>query len=156
MEKIFVGKSGEAVFTCPYCGFTKTFDTSAYRDKDSRIVVKCQCGQQVRVLIEFRQHYRKQVNLLGECTLHKTNALFPVRIQDLSLNGLSFYILHNISEDYSPFDLDDLVTIQFRLDNSSQDMIVRKALVKNIRGPNVGVSFIRPGYEKELGFYLMR
>lgn len=156
MEKIFAGKRGGAVFSCPVCGFTKTFDASIYRNKDSRITIKCQCGQQIPVLIEFREHYRKQVNLLGECFLHRTNSILHIRIHDLSLNGLSFSLLRNTSEENSSFQPNDQIALQFYLDNASQDMIERNAIIKNINGAVVGVSFIRAEYDKALEFYLMR
>lgn len=156
MEKIFAGKNGGAVFTCPHCGFVKTFDASAYRNRDSRLTLKCQCGQQVPVLIEFREHYRKQVNLSGECFLPRTNSTFHIRIKDLSLSGLFFTILSNMREDRSPFLVNDAVTIQFYLDEHSQKMIERKAVVKNIKESGIGVNFTQTEYDKELGFYFLR
>lgn len=156
MEKIFVDKKGIAVFTCPHCGFVRTFDASGYREKDSRIKIKCRCGESVPVLIEFREYYRKQVNLAGQCYLHRTKEVFQIRVQDLSLKGVCFFVLAKPGMEDSPLLVDDVVTIQFRLDNPAEDVIERRALVKNVKGLRAGANFTRTEYDKELGFYLMR
>lgn len=156
MQKIFANKKGGAVFTCPHCGFVKPFDASAYRDKDSRLTIKCQCGQQVPVLIEFREQFRKQVSLSGECLLHRTNTTFNIRISDISLSGLGFILLNSHSEKNIPFVIGDTVSLKFYLDNANRDLISQRATIKNIQREKMGVRFIRAEYDKTLGFYLMQ
>ncbi len=166
MEKIFVDKHGSAVFRCPHCGFTRQFNASSYRDKDSRIKIKCQCGEVVPVLIEFREFFRKQVELFGHgvvlstltgrSMLHRTREKFPLKIEDLSMNGLRFCLVPDLGKEPDALEVDDVLSVQFRLDNRSRDLIERKVVIRNVYGSSYGVSFIRSEYDKELGFYLLR
>ena len=166
MEKIFVDKHNNALFRCPHCGATRPFDASGYRDKDSRINIKCQCGQTVPVLIEFREFFRKPVQLYGqggvestltgECEVHRTKEKFPIVIFDLSMNGMRFSVPPELVPDKTKLAVDDVLTISFRLDNPSRDLIERRAVVRNIYADGYGISFVRSQYDKELGFYLLR
>ncbi len=166
MEKIFVDKHGSALFRCPHCGFTKQFPASPYRDKDSRIKIKCRCGETVPVLIEFREFFRKPVELFGQAmvlstisgqsALHRVREKFPIKVTDLSLNGMRFSIVPDPSQEPCALAVEDVIMASFRLDNRSQDLIERKAVIRNVYASSYGVSFIRTEYDKELGFYLMR
>lgn len=166
MEKIFVDKQGLALFRCPHCGFTRQFDASAYRDKDSRLKIKCRCGETVSVLIEFREFFRKQVELYGQATVLSTgsgaaslrpvNVTFPMKVMDLSLNGMRFLIMRELAQNPTSLEVNDVVRASFRLDNRSRDLVERKAVVCNANDPTYGVRFIRSEYDKDLGFYLMR
>lgn len=155
MDKIYADKQGRAVFRCPHCGFERSFDASAYRERDSRMKIKCRCGESVPVLIEFREYYRKSVNLLGQCLLHKTGELIQIRLHDLSLHGFSFSpTAQPVSQ--AGIEIEDVITIQFYLDNQARDYIERRAVVRNIRSDRIGAGFSRAEYDKVLGFYLMR
>lgn len=166
MEKIFVDKQDMAVFRCPHCGFTRHFNASGYRDKDSRVKIKCQCGEVVPVLIEFREFFRKRVELFGHgmvlstitgrSMLHRTKEKFAIKVEDLSMNGLRFGLVSDFGKDLDELAVDDVLSVQFRLDNRSRDLIERKAVIRNVYGSSYGVSFIRAEYDKELGFYLLR
>ena len=155
MEKVFADKQGKAVFQCPECGFKTAFDASGYRERDSRIKIKCRCGANVPVLIEFREFYRRPVSLPGWCHVHRTEDLLEIRINDLSMSGLAFSIE---SPDGAPASLEvgDVLTLQFRLDRPPHDLIQRRGEVRNVRGNAVGVRFSKAEYDKELGFYLLR
>lgn len=166
MEKIFVDKHETALFHCPHCGFTRQFDASVYKNKDSRIKIKCQCGETVPVLIEFRKFFRKDVELFGygvvlssangSDELAASREKFPIVVRDLSMNGLSFSIGAGSGADLGEPRVGDVILLQFRLDNRSRDLIERKAEIQNVHGARFGVSFLRSEYDKELGFYLLR
>jgi hypothetical protein len=156
MQKVFADKQGQAVFLCPHCGFTTSFDASAYKDRDSRIAVKCRCGKKVSLLVEFRKFYRRAVSLVGQCENHRTKETLDIRLHDLSMSGLSFSVASNRVEEASPFQVGDVLTLQFRLDYPPKDLIQRRAEVRNMRGDVIGVHFFRSEYDKELGFYLLR
>lgn len=155
MEKVYADKQGKAVFQCPKCGFKTDFDASGYRNRDSRIKVRCRCGESVTILVEFREFYRRPVSLPGWCHVHRTEALLEIQIQDLSMSGLAFSILAAGDE---PTDLapGDQLTLQFRLDRPPHDLIQRRGEVRNVREDSVGVRFSKSEYDKELGFYLLR
>lgn len=156
MEKIFADKQGKAVFQCPECGFKTAFDASGYKEKDSRIRVKCRCGTSVPVLVEFREFYRRAVSLQGWCHVHRTEALLEIRINDLSMSGLSFSVESPDSGEPMSFKVGDAITLQFRLDRQPHDLIQRRGEVRNIRSGGIGVRFSKSEYDKELGFYLLR
>jgi len=156
MQKVFADKQGQAVFVCPHCGFSTSFDASAYRERDSRIAIKCRCGKKVALLVEFRKFYRRAVSLLGQCENHRTKEFLDIRLHDLSMSGLSFSVASNRDGETPPFQVGDVLTVQFRLDYPPKDLIQRRAEVRNIRGDVIGVQFFRSEYDKELGFYLLR
>ena len=156
MERIYADKQGTAVFRCPHCLFERRFDASSYRDRDSRITIKCQCGERIPVLIEFREFYRKSVNLLGRCTFPTFQQDVDVQINDISMTGASITVeFKHALADFTAH-VGDVVTLEFHLDNPSRDLIRRRAEVCNINGSQMGVRFARSEYDKELGFYLLR
>lgn len=156
MDKVYADKQGKAVFQCPECGFKTAFDASGYREKDSRIKIKCRCGASVPVLIEFRAYYRRPVSLSGWCHVHRTEDLLEIRVNDLSMSGLSFAIESGTGAEPSVLEVGDVLTLQFRLDRPPHDLIQRRGEVRNIRENAVGVRFSKSEYDKELGFYLLR
>lgn len=155
MERIYADKHGTAVFRCPHCGFERRFDAAAYRDRDSRITIKCQCGERVPALIEFREYYRKVVNLLGRCLVPAFQREVDVQINDISMTGASITVEFKHELPDFTVHVGDMVTVEFRLDNPARDLVRRRAEVCNIRGSQLGVRFARSEYDKELGFYLM-
>lgn len=156
MQKVFADKQGQAVFACPHCGFSTSFDASAYRDRDSRIVIRCRCGKKMSLLVEFRKFYRRAVSLVGQCENHRTKETLDIRLHDLSMSGLSFSIASDRTGETPPLQVGDVLTVQFRLDYPPKDLIQRRAEVRNMRGDVIGVQFFRSEYDKELGFYLLR
>ncbi len=156
MEKVYADKQGRAVFQCPECAFKTAFDASGYRDKDSRIKIKCRCGVSVPVLIEFREYYRRPVSLAGWCHVHRTEDLLEIRVNDLSMSGLSFTVESGTVAEPAELEIGDVLTLQFRLDRPPHDLIQRRGEVRNIRENAIGVRFSKSEYDKELGFYLLR
>lgn len=155
MLKVYADKQGKAVFHCPHCGFVTEFDASAYRNRDSRIKIRCRCGESLTMLVEFREYYRRPVSLAGWCQADRTGKDLEITVRDLSLRGLSFSI-ETISEDGSALlEVGDVVTVRFRLDTPPGNLIQRKAEVLHIRSGVVGARFSRSEYDKELGFYLL-
>jgi hypothetical protein len=155
MLKVYADKKGKAVFHCPHCGFVTNFDASAYRDRDSRIRIKCRCGESMTMLVEFREYYRRSVSLAGRCTVHRTGEELEIKVRDLSMSGLSFSIESSKEEDQTVLQIGDVVTVRFRLDSPPENLIQRTASVRNIRSGTIGAKFARSEYDKELGFYLL-
>jgi hypothetical protein len=155
MLKVYADKKGNAVFHCPLCGFVTNFDASAYRDRDSRIRIKCRCGESMTMLVEFREYYRRSVSLAGRCTLHRTGEDLEIRVRDLSMSGVSFSFESSVEEDQAGLQVGDVVTVRFRLDSPPENLIQRTASIRNIRSGAIGAKFSRSEYDKELGFYLL-
>lgn len=151
MLKVYADKQGKAVFHCPHCNFATEFDASAYRDRDSRIRIRCRCGESMTMLVEFREYYRRPVSLVGWCRVHRTGKQLEMRLNDLSLSGLSF----TLDRAQEEIEVGDVITVQFRLDAPPGNLIQRRADVRNVRAGVVGARFSRSEYDKELGFYLL-
>lgn len=156
MLKVYADKQGKAVFHCPHCGFMTEFDASAYRDRDSRIKIKCRCGESMVMLVEFREYYRRPVSLVGYCRVHRTGQDLEMKVRDLSMSGLSFS-LESAAGDQAeaPLEVGDVITVRFRLDAPPENLIQRLAEVRNVRGQAIGTKFSKSEYDKELGFYLL-
>ena len=155
MLKVYADKQGKAVFHCPHCGFSTNFDASAYQNRDSRIKIRCRCGESMTMLVEFREYYRRSVSLIGWCRVHRTGADLEMKVRDLSLSGLSFSLEPFLEEDREALQVGDVITVRFRLDSPPENFIQRTALVRNIRSGIIGAKFSRSEYDKELGFYLL-
>lgn len=132
------------------------FDASAYRDRDSRIKIKCRCGESMVMLVEFREYYRRPVSLVGYCRVHRTGQDLEMKVRDLSMSGLSFS-LESAAGDQAeaPLEVGDVITVRFRLDAPPENLIQRLAEVRNVRGQAIGAKFSKSEYDKELGFYLL-
>ncbi len=156
MLKVYADKQGKAVFHCPHCGFVTEFDASAYRNRDSRIKIRCRCGESLTMLVEFREYYRRPVSLIGTCRVHRTGKDFEMKVHDLSMSGLSFSLeLPASDQGGAHIEVGDVVTVQFRLDAPPENVVQRKAEVRNVRGGAIGAKFSKSEYDKELGFYLL-
>ncbi len=155
MLKVYADKQGKAVFHCPQCGFATEFDASAYRNRDSRIKIRCRCGRCTTMLVEFREYYRRQVSLAGMCHVHRTGKDLEMKVQDLSMSGLSFSLELLAAGDEDPLAVGDVITVQFRLDSPPHNLVLRKAEVRYNRNGAIGAKFSRSEYDKELGFYLL-
>jgi len=155
MLKVYADKQGKAVFHCPHCGFATEFDASAYRNRDSRIKIRCRCGESLTMLVEFREYYRRPVSLAGWCHVDRTGQDLEIIVRDLSMRGLSFSIEKTPEEGRALLEVGDVVTVRFRLDSPPRNLIQRKAEVRHFRTEIVGARFSRSEYDKELGFYLL-
>jgi hypothetical protein len=132
------------------------FDASAYRNRDSRIKIRCRCGESMTMLVEFREFYRRSVSLSGRCLVHRTGKVLDMTVRDLSMSGLSFFLdLPEQDEAGNYIQVGDVITVRFRLDAPPENEIERKAEVRNIRGEAIGAKFSKSEYDKELGFYLL-
>lgn len=155
MLKVYADKQGKAIFHCPHCGFVTNFDASAYRNRDSRIKIRCRCGENMTILVEFREYYRRSVSLIGWCRVHRTGTDMEMKVRDLSLSGLSFSLESPPEEDVKALQIGDVITVRFRLDSPPENFIQRTASIRNIRSGVIGAKFSRSEYDKELGFYLL-
>ena len=155
MLKVYADKQGKAVFHCPHCGFATNFDASAYRNRDSRIKIRCRCGESMIMLVEFREYYRRTVSIIGWCRVHRTGTDLEMKVRDLSLSGLSFSLESPSEEDQEAHQIVYVITGRFRLDSPPENFIQRTASIRNIRSGVIGAKFSRSEYDKELGFYLL-
>lgn len=114
--------------------------------------IKCKCSTIIKCMIEYRKKYRKKVNLKGNCRDLKTGAKFPVVINDISIGGISFnyFMKFNVK-------VGDIIETTFHLDDPKKTEIRQTGEVKWSHARDAGLKFReRNGYQKDLGFYLMK
>ena len=150
--KLYVGDDNNITFNCSECGYSKLIDLSKFKKITTEIKIKCKCSKIVKCLIEFRKKYRKKVSLNGRYRDLKTGTVLPIDIKDISIDGIRFSCLMepNIT-------LGDTIETTFQLDDSKRTEIRLPGEVKWVRDRNVGLKFRElRGYQKDLGYYLMK
>jgi hypothetical protein len=105
------------------------------------------------VLLERRQHYRKETGLSGEFSSPKTGKGMMV-VRDLSRFGLKFEVLGE-----HDFDPGKKLRVFFKLDDSHGTEIKKDVTVRNVSGRMIGAEFQKVDdmelADRRLGFYLM-
>ena len=112
----------------------------------------CTCGNIHRILLDSRHSNRKPVNLDGSYVYQNDETKFgKIIVEDLSFSGLKFRMasLKQISRD-------DLLYIQFILDDEDQTLIWEKVRVSYVSHDIVGVEFMSLSkINTKLAVYLM-
>jgi hypothetical protein len=150
MEKIIVGRTNQVKIICPKCELEKNINVFKFKDTHKRLKIKCKCGEEFRIALDFRKYYRKKVQLGGECFIHEKNKRDDILIIDISMTGINFTTFkpHNFSRG-------DTVRLKFNLDNPLETEIDTDVEIKWINDRNVGAQFNNPKpLETDLGFYL--
>lgn len=170
--KVFVSQSGSAPISCPRCGERKIVVVEKFKAAKHTIKVKCPCGHQFTVHLDFRKHYRKAaeidgfynkkgldlsgyyVNLsrgedwdAGAVDRRSVNCI----VKNISLGGVGLAPLgrHVIEEG-------DELRIHFVLNDKKGTVIDRKVIAVSVTKTLVGCQFTEPGdHDKALGFYLL-
>jgi len=172
MTSFYVGKDDKATIVCPGCGKSKVIDASKYMGADGPVKIKFKfkcgyCAQKQKktelsenkvnpihiITLERRKFYRKKVNLPGTF-IDPQGKKAGMLIIDLSRTGLKFKL-----EFPWPVKHEDVVSVEFRLDNAAKTLIKKKAQVKKIQDLLVSVEFLSMNTfseaDKTIGFYLM-
>lgn len=154
--KVYVQPDETATIYCPYCNKTKDQDVSRF--KGNRYAkLKCACGKVSTLQLEFRRYFRKQTQLQGlfKCIDSGNNPVDAgkMTVVELSRNGVRL----EIRDFPRNLECEDIVNIQFDLDDSNRSFINRNVVVQNIQPPYVGASFHRASVTDDvIGFYLLR
>jgi hypothetical protein len=150
-KKIYVRPDNTVVLTCPYCNHQREVRVSLFRDKRK---LRVKCCDTFRVIIEFRRRVRKKTQLNGTYINHSQDDREDnITVQDLSVSGIAF-----TCSDHQLFKVEDELTLEFILDDEYQSVIMKEAVVRNVRESSVGCEFtsgnelISPG---PLGYYVM-
>jgi hypothetical protein len=152
MEKVFVGRTNKVKILCPKCELEKNINVFKFKDTHKRLKAKCKCGEEFRLSLDFRKHYRKNVQLTGEYYVQGKYEKEEILIEDISKVGIRFATLkpHNFSKD-------DLVELKFNLDNPMRTEVRIRVKILWINDRTVGAQFNNPDLlEKDLVFYLMK
>lgn len=156
-DNVFIYKDNKAIVICPKCEKSKTIDVS--EDIGSKYLVrlqhKCSCGYLYIVLLERRKRHRKIVNLPGTFIYSVSKEQVDkglMTIQDITRAGLCFKLDANTKQ---KFNIGDKFLLEFHLDDKSRSLIKKEAIIRNIRGPFIGVEFSSVDlYDRALGLYM--
>ena len=150
MYIIYADETNQVSIICPKCQLEQNIDTTKFKHTPKKLEGKCQCGEPYEYTIEFRNSYRKDVNIPGNYTILGRGEKEDLIIRELSLTGLQFETLkpHYISED-------DALEVTFKLDNHWRSEIRKLVKVIWIKDLIIGVHFMETkSYENELRSYL--
>jgi len=158
-EKIFLNSDQTATFVCPECKKTRIVDVSPYlaHKNQVRLRAKCSCGHTYKVFIDKRKKFRKQTRLFGTYKYSLNNSLSKeytgeITVKNLSLSGLRIKL-----QTMPRFKVDDILLVDFLLDDQKRSQIQTKAIVRNIKGFHAGLEYVSHNpFNKELGFYLFQ
>ena len=155
-HRIFINDRGEGTFICPACNNGVIRDLSQFSQAQEavRLKCKCSCGNDYRVLLERRRHFRKSVNLVGMFFFQgsKGNPIKGlIKIRNISQSGIQFSI-NSMPE----FEVGDKLTIEFTLDDEEHSQVREAGIVKRIRSNIVGLDFNTTDHYGKLGRYLFQ
>ncbi|BCS95784.1 hypothetical protein DSLASN_14160 [Desulfoluna limicola] len=151
-EKIFLGNSTSATFVCPECERSRTSDVSKLLTAKAQLKIKCtcKCGHVFSVVIERRKYYRKTLDLSGVAFTDESGRKFIMTVKDLSRSGCRIKINSSF-----PFAVDDVIQVEFSLDDKDRAFISKQAVIRSINGPSLGLEFTEIEKYDKIGQYLM-
>lgn len=157
-QKIYLSDKNTAFFECPKCHISKESDVSKYKNLETsiKLKVKCRCGNVYEVILERRKQFRKTTRLSGKFRYSSPSGEEQngtMTVLDISKGGFKLKILIE-----PKFKKDDIIEVEFNLDNSSKTLIKKHVLVRNIKDTIVNVEFCsfdpNDSGDKAIGFYL--
>ena len=155
IKTLSVNAKGMVALNCPFCGdgSMKQANSLPNGNQPTGISVSCSsCGKTYVIQIDFRQFFRKNTSLHGFYSkLVPPGGLERMTVFDLSLGGCGF----TTSRPHS-LNPDDRIKLVFNLDNAEHTKIEKAAVVRNVKGRQIGCEFAATasGYDPDIGFYL--
>ena len=151
-SKSFVRADAKAVITCMVCSKVDEISVKNFPLRKINLKVKCSCSHLYKVILDYRQSFRKSTNLMGTYTIHQPGIYERIAvIRNISLGGICLEVEdgHKIRSGHQGF-------IDFILDDKKKTHIRKEFSVRTVAGKNIGCKFKNSAlYEKELGFYLL-
>jgi hypothetical protein len=157
VKTLSVNAKGMVFLNCPFCGDSsiKQANSLPNRNQPSGISITCSnpdCGKTYEIKIDFRKVFRKKTLFDGFYSkLVPPGGFEKMTVVDLSLGGCSF--LASSRHSLNP---DDRIKLVFNLDNAQHTKIEKDALVRIVKGHQIGCEFAATasGYDPDIGFYL--
>jgi hypothetical protein len=157
-QKIYLSDKKTAFFECPKCHKSKESDVSKYLNLETsiKLKVKCRCGNVYEVILERRKQFRKGTHLPGK--FHYTSLFGEeqngvMTVLDISKGGFKFKMLIE-----PKFKKDEIIEVEFNLDNPAKTFIQKQVFVRNIKGAIVNVELCsfdpNDSGDKAMAFYL--
>ena len=146
LKKVHISDAKTATFVCSRCDNTKTVDVSRFIAGCARTRVrsKCTCGCSWTSILERRKSFRSAVSFPGVCMHAGAEGQvdsIPVRVVDLSSTGLRIEQGGSHGIDSSDYRLDDLISMDFHLNDRTMTHVRKTAVVKNISPQCIGAEF---------------
>lgn len=147
MEKFYVDENNQARINCSKCGLKKNLDVTKFKDTHKKLKAKCKCGENFRLTLDYRKHYRKKVQLPGECFIREKDERDDILIIDVSMSGVNFTTFkpHN-------FSIGDTVELSFTFDNPMRTKVREPVKIKRIIGRNIGAEYINQSRMQRIWF----
>lgn len=158
-EKVFLNSDQTVTFVCPKCQKTRLVDVSPYLAHKNmiRLRAKCSCGLTYKVFIDKRKNFRKETHLAGTYKYGPNDSLSKEYTGEITVENLSHSGLRIKLQAMPRFTVDDILLIDFHLDDRNRSQIQAKVIVKNIKGLYAGLEYVsQQSLNKELGFYLFQ
>ena len=148
----FVNKENYITFTCPYCEHAHRISVKKVEGEKHSIITKCICGERFEARLDFRQFYRKSVDLDGK-VLNVTmgsDKWFSMNVLDISMAGIRFK-----ARGPKGIEKGHRLHVRFTLDGAMDNTIDKEVRVVHTRKDIYGCEFLNLAYEeKVLGYYL--
>lgn len=150
-SKAYVRINKTATIVCPACGATKNINTQQLKGSGNTFKVRCRCNVIFDVQIDFRQTYRKQVNLTGTYILLRDGqGGGDIHIRNISTGGIGFTVsgTHQLKKG-------QVLGIEFQLNDKNQTTIRKKTVIVSVNKNQIGCRFSASEETgKALGFFL--
>ena len=153
-KKVYLNKNKEGHFNCGECGKARKLSA---RDSESHIAkgVDCSCTSVTDVHLEQRQHFRKDVELIGtfEKIYPDSSEMGKIIVEDISHTGMKFKTVTR-----NHLKKDDVIQIRFALKGNHNSIIAENGVVRFVNGLYVGIEFqhLSEHSKKLIGFHLMQ
>lgn len=162
---IHIGKNNRATLICPKCSWAKTIDVTPYINvkKKIKLKIRCRCENTYIAVLDRRKSFRKKTDFYGTFvkvpppetyTAEKDGPTGEMIVVDLSRGGLRFRVVGEMC--LRP---DDHIRVEFHLDDRNRSKIQKHAVVRNIKGLEVGAQFVKTDPSDAdtvaIGFYLL-
>lgn len=158
-HRVFATNDGAYALQCPKCERSELVSADHFETSGWILKVICPCSCSFRIIREMRKVFRKEVQLSGSFThdsddlnrLEVSGKWFPMEVTNISKSGLNFKTAMT-----RLFQVDGNIQLRFNLDNSSNSVINKSALIKSVRQNNVGCQFQNTDkHDTTLGFYFL-
>lgn len=140
-QRINISDKDTAIFQCPKCNISKEANVSKYKKIKTSVTlkVKCPCGYAYSVTLERRKFYRKETKFEGKFNfspLVGEDQKGLMTVLDISKGGLKFKMSST-----PLFQKDDILEVEFKLDNKNNTLVRKQVYVRNVKDKYVNVEF---------------
>jgi hypothetical protein len=146
-QKYYIGNYKKLTIRCLACKKDRTVTVDDFKLKHHVIKVTCPCSHSFVVNLEFRQSYRKELDITGSYRkIHEPiEQEKPCIVKDISLGGLGLTITSD-----STIRIDDELIVSFRIGALQQHKYEATCQVRHIEsGINIGGMFTRLKMDKK-------